>query len=85
MRMRCNDCGVTLTELNRAKCSRSDLCSSCWDTRTNLVKMGFQNIQPEVFREIQRKMAGGRGTAKRFIDEFLPDLAEQAEKLALEE
>jgi len=68
--MRCNDCGKELTSKNAGTAKRSDVCDSCWNARTWLVSEGYKVLGMDLFRQIQREMASGRGTAKRLLDEF---------------
>jgi len=65
MRTRCNDCGQPLEQPSK---SRLDVCVSCMDTRLAMVKGEIVPFGSDEFRTIQRKMATGRGTAKRYID-----------------
>ena len=67
MRTTCRDCRGDLGE--QKKSTRSDVCDSCWDSRLALVS-GRLPATPEQFKEIQRSMANGRGTAKRRIDKL---------------
>ena len=65
--MKCNDCGNIFESIKRLG-GRSNICAPCWDTRMNLVAGKIVPLGSPMFKEIQRKMATGRGTAKRFIE-----------------
>ena len=64
--MRCKDCGGKAEGQVRSR--RADVCDGCWDTRLALVRGEIVTPGGEEFVKIQRKIACGRGTAKRFID-----------------
>jgi hypothetical protein len=66
--MKCNDCGIALTKENMTHTHRKDVCDGCWDVRSELVNGKIVPLFSSEFKEIQRKMACGRGTAKRYID-----------------
>jgi hypothetical protein len=66
--MKCNDCGALITAENMTHSMRRDVCDGCWDTRDKLGRGLIVPLFSPEFKEIQRKMAGGRGTAKRYID-----------------
>jgi hypothetical protein len=65
-RMTCRDCGERYqTERDRG---RTDVCDPCLETRTLLVEGAIVDVTSLEFRMIQKKLAAGRGTAKRYID-----------------
>ena len=66
--MKCNDCGTQLTIKNMTHTHRRDVCDGCWKTRDEIVEGKIVAFGSPEFKEIQRKMACGRGTAKRYID-----------------
>lgn len=67
MRINCRDCGMPLPEkLHRS--TRQDVCDPCWDNRLWLV--GPSVPKDGDFREIQKAMANGRGTASRKISDL---------------
>jgi hypothetical protein len=67
--MKCNDCGNQLTDDDaRDHSKRPDVCAACWKTRGELVDGKIVPLGGVEFKIIQRKMANGRGTAKRYID-----------------
>lgn len=65
---KCNDCGQPINE--EPKHSRKDVCPSCWDTRGELARGNIVTPGSPECIAIQRKMATGRGTAKRYIDQI---------------
>ena len=71
--MKCHDCGTLLTNENqsRSPLSRRDICDGCWGTRQKLVNGEIVLRGSQEFKEIQRRMANGRGTAKRYIDSLI--------------
>lgn len=69
--MKCHDCGVEITEENMNRKYRRDICVGCWQTRADLVCGKIVPITSPDFKLIQRKMAEGRGTAKKYIDSLL--------------
>jgi hypothetical protein len=64
--MKCHDCGKIFTSITHT--SRMDICDPCWETRMELVEGKIVPLGSPEFKAIQKKMAGGRGTAKRYID-----------------
>ena len=71
MRMKCRDCGGTLT-VKRANRGRPDVCDMCWDARLLLAQaMAQGRVSQAEFWSIQRKMSTGRGGAKMAIDAVL--------------
>ena len=66
--MKCNDCGLLFSTDRRM---RDDVCDSCWETRAKLVNGELILIGTPDFIKLQKKMAYGRGTAKRFLDSLL--------------
>lgn len=66
--MKCNDCGTVLTEENITHVYRRDVCDKCWDIRDELILGKIASFGSPEFKEILRKMAYGKGTAKCYID-----------------
>ena len=63
--MKCNDCGQPF-ETKRLQ--RADVCDPCMENRGWLVANARGLCQTTAFRDIQRSMAAGRGTAKKKIE-----------------
>lgn len=64
---RCGDCGQDIKEPSLSH--RRDICDACWDNRGWLLENRVM-IGMKAFTEVQRAMAGHRGTAKRRIDKL---------------
>lgn len=70
--MGCNDCGGGLTqETMTRRRGRTDVCDRCLETRMQLVSGNLIPCGSPEFKILQRKMARGRGTAKRYLDSLL--------------
>lgn len=65
--MKCNDCGQEKPAGKYG--TRPDVCTECWENRgwilSHATKLGMKTL-----REAQRKMAAGRGSAKKFIEKL---------------
>lgn len=72
--MKCNDCGQQITDENykrdRSQTRRHDICDGCWQTRDDLINGKIVPLGGAEFIQVQRKMANGRGTAKKYIDQL---------------
>ena len=64
---RCGDCGGDIKEPSISH--RGDICDPCWENRGWLLK-NREMIGMKAFAEVQRAMAGHRGTAKRRIEKL---------------
>jgi len=72
-RFKCRDCGDPLPERN-VRSKRPDVCDGCWDARLGLVHaLNAGDLSAGTFSQIQRKMAGGRGTAAPLIQQVLTE------------
>ena len=68
--MICNDCGGEFI-LKRKEISRPDVCDPCWDNRGWLLR-NASFVGMAAFTEAQRKLRGGRGAAKKYIESLKP-------------
>lgn len=68
MRSTCRDCGTP----DYTPSNRSDVCVDCMDARLEIVR-GLENgqVTNSDFRDIQRAMCNGRGTAARKVAKVL--------------
>ena len=65
---KCRDCGNQFDPAAEILVKRDDVCDACADRRGALIQaVENRQVSMDTFRECQRKMANGRGTAKAAI------------------